>query len=376
MPLLPLLAINAIAMMAAALGLAGLGSWPPQAAAHVAFALGILPLILAAMAYFIPVLTRSGSGAPPWLHAVPLGAWLGGVCMVAGFTGYLGFAGTSHAAFLLAGAAAVAMLAWTWRRGQRAVGKPHPGLNWYLAALACLVLALLAVPLMSVWPAQHAALRLFHLHLNLLGFVGLTALGTLQVLVPTAAGRPDARAAQRLAGDLKFAFSGVLLLALGAAWLKPLALLGAALYLVAPLRMALHWRHDYADLICRRHGATSSLALACAGLLGLLVLGIGHALGLLAGRDAIGAFVLAFLLPLVSGAATQLLPVWLRPGPQREWHAQVRTALGWLAGVRALLMVAGGLCLALGWTQGLWLALAGLALLVLGTLRGLSMKLR
>ena len=58
MPMLPLLAINAIAMMAAAAGLAIFSLWPPQAVAHVAFALGILPLILAAMSYFIPVLTR------------------------------------------------------------------------------------------------------------------------------------------------------------------------------------------------------------------------------------------------------------------------------------------------------------------------------
>lgn len=371
--MLPLLAVNAIAMMAAAAGLARYSAWPPQAVAHVAFALGILPLILAAMSYFIPVLTRSGATAPRWLPAVPLAAWLGGLLLIAGFTGAfgLGLTGASHAAFALAGPATLAMLVWSWQRGRAAVGKPHPGLAWYLAALACLGLALLAVPLMSVWPEQRAALRLFHLHLNLLGFVGLTSLGTVQVLLPTATGRPDPQAAQRLAGDLRVAGGGVLLLAIGAAWFKPLAVLGALLYLIAPLRMTRDWLRAYRDLILRPHGAAASLAAACAGLLALLLLGIGHAFGLLAGRAAIGGFVLAFLLPLVSGAAAQLLPVWLRPGPQREWHKILRSALGWLAGLRALLMVAGGIALALGWNEGVWLAAAGMALLLMGTLSAL-----
>ncbi len=374
MPMLPLLAINAIAMMAAAAGLAIFSLWPPQAVAHVAFALGILPLILAAMTYFIPVLTRSGSGAPRWLQAAPLTAWLGGIVLILGLTGTLNLIAASHVAFTLAGAATLAMLIWSRQRGRRTVGKPHPGLHWYLAALACLAIALLAVPLMSLWPMQRAALRLFHLHLNLLGFVGLTSLGTLQVLLPTAAARPDPRVASRLTTDLKFAVAGTLLLAAGAAWLKPLAFIGAGLYLIAPLRMVRDWLRSHADLIVRTHGATTSLAAACAGLIGLLLLGIAHGLGLLAGRDAIGAFVVAFLLPLVSGAATQLLPVWLRPGPQREWHAALRATLGWLAGVRALLMVLGGLALALGWLQGVWLAAGGMGLLLLAALRALSLR--
>lgn len=374
MPMLPLLAINAIAMMAAAAGLAIFSLWPPQAVAHVAFALGILPLILAAMTYFIPVLTRSGSGAPRWLQAAPLTAWLGGIALILGLTGTLNLIAASHVAFTLAGAATLAMLIWSRQRGRRTVGKPHPGLHWYLAALAYLAIALLAVPLMSLWPMQRAALRLFHLHLNLLGFVGLTSLGTLQVLLPTAAARPDPRVATRLTTDLKFAVAGTLLLAAGAAWLKPLAFIGAGLYLIAPLRMLRDWLRSHADLIVRPHGATASLAAACAGLIGLLLLGIAHGLGLLAGRDAISAFVLAFLLPLVSGAATQLLPVWLRPGPQREWHATLRATLGWLAGVRALLMVLGGLALALGWLQGVWLAAGGMGLLLLAALRALSLR--
>lgn len=376
--MLPLLAINAMLMMAAAAGLAiffahphadAYSYWPPQATSHIALALGILPLILAAMIYFIPVLTRSGAAAPRWLPMLPLAGWLGGLILILGFSGTLDLRLASHLAFLLAASAALALLLWSWRRGQKTVGRPHPGLNWYLAALVCLLLALLAAPLMSVWPAQRAALRLFHLHLNLLGFVGLTALGTLQVLLPTAAGRPDPLAAQRLHKDLLPTTGGALLIALGAAWALPLALIGCLLYLIAPLRMLRDWLRNCRELLLARHGAAPALALSAIGLLAALLLGLAHATGLIAGRPAIAAFILGFLLPLVSAAATQLLPVWLRPGPQRAWHAQVRQALGWLAGPRTLLMLAGGIAIALEWSAGPWLLLAGLLLLLLAAMR-------
>ena len=42
----------------AVLALSGVGS--PLAVAHLAFAVGIVPLILAAMSHFVPVLTRTG----------------------------------------------------------------------------------------------------------------------------------------------------------------------------------------------------------------------------------------------------------------------------------------------------------------------------
>lgn len=390
--MLPILAINAIAMQALAVGLWLFQAGPPPnstgltpaAVSHVAFALGILPLILAAMTYFVPVLSHSRS--PPRLMAgVPLLAWLAGACLIAGFGGVIAYPAASHAAAGFALAAAIAMGTWMAWRAKRTIGKPHPGLAWYLAATAFLTIALLAVPLMDIWPAQRAALRLFHLHANLLGFVGLTAIGTLQVLLPTAAGRTDPSAAGRLSSDLGFASCGALLISLGAAmavpnvtveWAKPLVLLGAALYLLAPLRMGTRWSAAFGEQIGRRHGAAASLALACLGLVGLLFAGVGHTLGFLAGRDAIAGFVIAFLLPLVSGAATQLLPIWLRPGPQQEWHTLLRARLGRLAGLRALLMVCGGLALSFGWGQGLWLAVAGVALLAATAIPAVNSALR
>ena len=82
------------------------------------------------------------------------------------------------------------------------LGPRHHGLDWYLAALSFLLLALLAIILMPLLPDQRNALRLFHLHANLLGFVGLATLGTLQVLLPTCMGKPDPGAALRLRSDL------------------------------------------------------------------------------------------------------------------------------------------------------------------------------
>ena len=374
--MLPLLAVNAVLMMAAALVLwfaPPLRGVAPQAAAHLAFALGAMPLILAAIAYFVPVLTRSAA-PQPWVAATPALAWTGAVALLAGFTDLAGLIAASHVAFAFAGVAAFSMGTWIVRRARATVGALHPGVAWYLAALGFLLAALLAVPAMALWPEQRAALRQFHLHVNLLGFVGVTAIGTLQVLLPTSIGRADGRASGRLVTDLKFACCGVLLLAAGAAFSvpglspgagRPLAVAGALLFVFAPLRMATCWVVAYGERLGSLHGAAASLVLACVGLIGLTFAGIGHALGFLAGRDTVVGFVPAFLLPLVSGAATQLLPVWLRPGPQGEWQLRLRAKLGRLAGLRALLMVSGGLAVAFGWYQGIWPALVGVVVLAL-----------
>ena len=364
--MLPLLAANAVLMMATALLLWLFAALPPALLAHLVLAMGIMPLIIAAMAYFVPVLTR-GDGAPRSVEYLALSAWLGGLAMV------VGVAARSEAlsvaliivGVLLAAKAAVGLLLWTVMRARRSLGSPHPGLAWYLAALGFLLAALFVVPLMWLWPEQRTALRLVHLHANLLGFVVITAIGTLQVLLPTAAGRWDSGAATRLKQDLKFAVAGAALLALGAGFSTAIAAVGSLLFMVSPLRMGTRWVRGYADHLGRLHGASTALGLSCLGLVGLLFAGLGHARGYLHGNDAMLGFVPAFLLPLVSGAAMQLLPVWLRPGKQGGWHEDLRAALGRYSGVHATLLVAGGLATSFGYARGLWLAAAGMALLLL-----------
>ncbi len=43
-----------------------------------------------------------------------------------------------HGALVAGLGATGAFLAWAIRRGRASLGKPHPGLAWYLAALGCL----------------------------------------------------------------------------------------------------------------------------------------------------------------------------------------------------------------------------------------------
>jgi len=373
--LLPLLAGNAVAMMAAALMLWLFGAASPALLAHLTLAMGIMPLIIAAMAYFVPVLTRSDA-APRAIEGMALLAWLGGLAMVVSLADGVARDATASIALtiagvLLAATAAARLLLWTLTRARRSLGPPHPGLYWYVAALGFLLAALATALLLVFWPAQRVALRLVHLHANLLGFVALTAIGTLQVLLPTAAGRMDSQAATRLTQDLKFGVAGVALLALGAGFSGPLAAIGAALFLIPVVRMGTRWTMIYSDHLGRLHGAATALGLTCVGLIGLLFAGLGHGLGYFHGRDALPGFVLAFLLPLVSGAAMQLLPVWLRPGRQDAWHASLRSALGRYSGIHAPLLVGGGLAVACGYAQGLWLAAAGSALLLAVAVRAL-----
>jgi hypothetical protein len=344
------------------------GAVSSAAAAHVAFAAGIMPLIFGAMMHFVPVLTRSGA-TPPMLRGLPLAFLAAGILSSMALVQPSWFNALIHAGAGLAFVSALAASAWIVRRARASLGAPHPGLFWYLAAVLCLALALAAVLAMPALPAQRAALRLFHLHLNTLGFIGLTALGTLTVLLPTAAGKPDPDAARRLRRDLPLALAGVLLTATGAAWWSPLAYAGLVLLFLPVALLGTAWVVRFPREMLRLHGAAPSLALALAGLLALLFLSMLHARHRLAGSDAIFGFLLAFLLPLVSGAASQLLPVWLKPGAQTDWHRVARESLGRYAVLRGLTFVAAGWFVATGLPQGAWLALAGLVVFAVQALR-------
>ena len=324
---------------------------------HLVFAVGMVPLILAAMLHFVPVLARAAN-PPRAIRALPVVA-LGGGLLVAGF---FAFPRWLPHGLLLGGTlivAAVAMLAaWSLRLRMRAIGTPHPGLDWYLAAMACLLLALLAVLAGQFIPGQRAALRLLHLHLNTLGFIGITALGTLQVLLPTSANRSDPDAAPRMRRQLKWAAAGALFIACGAAWQPWLAWGGLLALAALVLAIARAWRQLYAHEIFAWHGATPSLAAALLGYAATLALGAAH--GSHAGSlNPVAMFIVAFLMPLVTGAASQLLPLWLRPGRQTVWHRSARARLGYGGATRALMFLAAGSAVATGQHWGWPLALLG-----------------
>jgi hypothetical protein len=112
------------------------------------------------------------------------------------------------------------------------------------------------------------------------------------------------------------------------------------------------------------NGAASALATALLGLLLLIVFGALHAVKLLAGKDAVLAFVALFLLPLITGALSQLLPVWRWPGVRGPARNRMRAALVSGASVRSLFFLVGGVALAAGSSEGIWLAAAGLLLFI------------
>lgn len=332
--------------------------WLPAARWHLVFAVCALPLILAAITYFVPVLTRSDS-APRALAAVPLTAVVAGIGISAFFVH--GLLVLRLAAPWIALLAVAGLAAWITLRWRHCIGHPNPCLHWYAAALGMLAAGQLAVGVSPYLPEQARALRVIHIHLNTLGFIGLTALGTLQVLLPTVAGRPDPEGAVGLARDLKWSAAGAVAIALGAAFAPQLAVAGAALYAWPLVRLALHawdaWRREIVT-------AGTTVPLLISAILGLtLVLGQGvaHAGRLDLGADDIPLFVIAFLLPLVSGAAGHLLPVWLKPGPQESWHIDSRKRLALGARLRGLGLLVGGALAADGQAAGYALGIFGAA---------------
>ncbi|MBI4809392.1 MAG: hypothetical protein HY799_10655 [Nitrosomonadales bacterium] len=351
-------------VLAAILGMAGAWLLPyvtglhRAAHVHLAFALGVMPLIMGAMTHFVPVLTRTRA-APGVVEGYAALAWVGGALIVVFFIFPMPEILRSAAA-LPGLAACIGLLAWQLMRSKEALGGAHPGVRWYLAALLCLAASLLAVLAMSVWPQQMPALKRLHLHLNLLGFVGLTAVGTLQVLLPTAAGHPDPQIAHRLRAGLPAALGSTLLIAAGAAWLPPLSWLGLLLWLIPLGRLLRAWLARYRNEIFCRHGAVPLLAMALAGFSIALVAGGVHGAGRLDSVGIAHAFVFAFLFPLVSGAAGQLLPLWLRPGQQTEWHARAHRRLTYASGLRAALFLVAGLLALAGFKPASWFALAAL----------------
>lgn len=354
--ILVLLVLTAILGMAGAWLLPLIADVHRAAHVHLAFALGVMPLIMGAMTHFVPVLSRTRA-APRGVEGYAAIASVGGATI----TAYFAFALPElmrSAAALVALSACIGLAAWQVLRAREALGGPHPGLCWYLAALLCLAAGLLAVLAMPLWPQQMLALKRLHLHFNLIGFVGLTAVGTLQVLLPTAAGHADAQAAQRLRADLPAALSGTLLIALGAAWWPPLSWLGLLLWLLPLGHLLRAWITRFRGDIFRVHGAAPLLALALAGFSAALVAGGAHGAGWLDSTGVAHLFVFTFLFPLVSGAAGHLLPLWLRPGLQTEWHARARRRLTFASGLRALLFFAAGLLALAGskWAGGFALA--------------------
>lgn len=331
---------------------------PPAPTVHIAFAAGAMPLVFGAIIHFMPVLTRSGAPHAA-IRLLPLPVQLAGIAAAAGLAGSLP-QWSLHAAASLVSTAAAALAVWIVIRLRATLGTPHPGARWYVGALLALLLAVAVVPLLLARPEWRSALRLFHLHLNTLGFIGLAALGTLPVLLPTTLGRPEPTSAARLRRDWGPAAAGVLLVAAGAATFWPLAVIGALLLAWAALRDMLAWNRAYGLGKILGDGATAPLAAATVGLMALLLLGVVHGAGLMEARPAIAAYAVGFLLPLVTGALTQLLPVWRHPGADSPARRTMRQRLARGGQLRATLFLTGGGLLVLDNPVGAMLGVAAM----------------
>lgn len=337
---------------------AALGGVPPAPTFHVFFAAGAMPLVFGAIVHFVPVLTRTGMPAAP-IRRLPLAVQAAGIVVPPGLAGLL--PGWSlHAAATAVALVALVLIAWISRCLRAALGAPHPGARWYGAALLCLFFAVSLVPVWLVLPELRPMLRLFHLHANTLGFIGLAALGTLPVLVPTAMKRPEPHAGARLLRDLPLAIGGVLLVAAGATGAVWLAWCGVPPLLWVAGRNLRAWRQAYGASAVLQDGAAAALAAATAGYVLLLLLGMAHGVGWLPARPAIAGFVALFLLPLVSGALSQLLPVWRHPGMDSPRRRALRERLVCGGRGRSLLFLGGGLLLVFGHDAGLLCLAAGL----------------
>ncbi|MBU1363265.1 MAG: hypothetical protein KKE51_05515 [Gammaproteobacteria bacterium] len=355
----------------AILALSGSGS--PLAVAHLAFAVGIVPLIFAAMMHFVPVLTRTGE-PDKRLAKLPSAAQANGLVAVAAMQGWLPYGAVYLAATVDLVFAAI-LLNWIALRARASLGSPHPGWRWYGAALGCLMLALSAIVLIPLWPTYWHALRVFHLHLNTLGLVGLAALGTLPVLLPTALGMADPEAGGWLRRRLWLAASGALMVATGAAISWPFAAPGTALMLVAALGLFGQWGRRFGIRRLLSDGVSASLLAAVIGLLLTLAAGLLHGAGIISTRPSLLAWASGFLLPLVSGALSQLLPVWRWPGPQTPERLLMRQKLAASGALRAGLFVSSALALLAGLEGlGATLAACGMALFVVAMLQAVRVS--
>ncbi|NES37202.1 hypothetical protein G3554_13670, partial [Micromonospora sp. PPF5-17] len=247
-----------------------------------------------------------------------------GVCAVlVGGTADRPWVGVGGAALVFA--AVAAHLAWLARRLRRALpARFRVTVHYYLAAsLALLAGVPVGAGMLLTDDAHRPRLLLFHAHVNLLGWVTLTVLGTLLTLWPTMLRTRMADGAARAAAvALPLACVGLLLLGLGLlAWWRAVTAVGLALFLLGvsvALRPALavaRGRPPYAF-------ATWSLAAAAGWLLVALAVDAVTLLTATEPATAVDRFgqvliplLVGFVGQVLVGALTYLLPVVLGGGP-------------------------------------------------------------
>ncbi|RFU42414.1 nitrite reductase [Actinomadura logoneensis] len=248
----------------------------------------------------------------------------------------------------LLAAAVAAHLVVLVRMGRGALGgRLAPIADYYRAAAVALVAGAVLGWLLATGragPGHFGGLRLAHVHVTLLGWIGLPVLGTLFMLWPTVLGVRMAERTTRLARRVLGATGGGLAVAATgmAAGSRPAAVLGIAAY-AAGLGLAVQL---LACTVRRRpaisKGAAWTLAAAtawlCVGVLAdLVVLAVRP---LAQAQDGVTALVPALLIGMVAqvlaGALTYLLPIVLTGGPKERAALRAVLERGWPLRLAAL----------------------------------------
>ncbi|MFD5255075.1 multicopper oxidase domain-containing protein [Streptomyces bobili] len=246
-------------------------------------------------------------------------------------------------------AAATAHLLMLVRLGRGALGgRLKPIVDYYRAATAALIAGAVLGALLATGgvggPDRYAGLRLAHLHVTLLGWIGLPVLGTLFMLWPTVLGvRMKEWTTKVSRWVLWLAVGGLVVavtaLALG---LRRPAVAGLALYLAGAVlaadllvRTVRHRRPVSAAAAWMLAAATCWLALAVAADLAWLATRPFAAAQ--TGIDALlPVLLVGFVAQILIGALTYLLPVVLSSGPRDRAAVRALLERGWLPRTVAL----------------------------------------
>ncbi|MEW6542205.1 MAG: cbb3-type cytochrome c oxidase subunit I [Nitrospirota bacterium] len=293
---------------------------------HGALVGGVAQMILGGLLGFIPPLLLTGRDRPeshPGLFAT---VNLGAVGMLAGFG--LGRPLLVGAAGLLIVLSFLAVLGDAVRQARASLVSPPLGLWFYGVALVALLLGLgmgeaMALQFLpSTLPGQG---RLAHIHLNLLGFVTLTIIGTMHTLYPTVLNAP--LFSPRLARWTFFLLPAGIAVLIGGflATLVPVQIAGGAILVAGTLLYAANILQTWLRAGRPSQAASDHFLLATFFLFVAVVAGVFVSINSLWNPPALPfgklhliaythLALVGFVLQTVMGALSHLLPIALAVG--------------------------------------------------------------
>ncbi|GGT07192.1 hypothetical protein GCM10010271_07000 [Streptomyces kurssanovii] len=243
-------------------------------------------------------------------------------------------------------AAVLARLTALVRMGRRALGGKLALLTLYYkaAALALVVGAALGGLLATGWgAARHTELMLAHIHVNLLGWVGLPVIGTLFMLWPTVLRlRMEDRTVRVARRSLGLLLAGLVLMTAGLlAGIRLPAAAGLAVYAAGLIDAAVLFLTTV-----RRRSRHSPASVMLAAATGWFVVAVLADLVLMSTRSlhhlhtdlepVTWLLMVGMVAQVLLGALTHLLPVVLGRGPAGRATVQARLDVAWPARVSAL----------------------------------------